>query len=251
MPDLRTFLLTALLVVFGSVVSGLAGFGFGIAVMPFMLLLYPPKVAVAITPVITSIGLLFQWTRVRRDADLKLAGRLILVAVIGIPLGTFILVGINPAYLKLLVGLAVVAAIVVQAATRRADDPAHVPSTPTTLCGGFAAGVLAATVGQPGIAIGLLMAWTRLDKRVVRGTIVTVLVVTQVFTVANLLWQKVLSLPTLWTGLILTPFYLVGLFIGNKGFHLASHGTYRRVLLGVLTLSAVSAVVNGVNSLVH
>jgi uncharacterized membrane protein YfcA len=229
----------------------MAGFGFGIAVMPFMLLLYPPKVAVAITPVITMLGLLIQWTRVRHDADKQLAGRLILGAVVGIPLGTLVLVAINPVHLKLLIGVAVVVAITLQVAKGRTDGPPQVPSRLTALGGGFAAGLLSATVGQPGIPIGLLMAWTRLDKRVVRGTMVTFLVVTQIFTVANLLWQNVMPLPALWTGLALMPFYLIGLAIGNRGFHLASQAAYRRILLGVLTVSAVTGVVNGISALLH
>ncbi|HYG56784.1 MAG TPA: TSUP family transporter, partial [Symbiobacteriaceae bacterium] len=69
MPDMTTFALTALLVVCGSIVSGMAGFGFGITVMPFMLLLYPPKVAVALTPVIVMAGIVIQWLKVRKDAD--------------------------------------------------------------------------------------------------------------------------------------------------------------------------------------
>jgi uncharacterized membrane protein YfcA len=229
----------------------MAGFGFGIAVMPFMLLLYPPKLAVAITPVITMLGLLIQWTRVRHDADKQLAGRLILGAVVGIPLGTMVLVAINPVHLKLLIGVAVVAAITVQVLKGRTDGPPQIPSRTIGLGGGFAAGLLAATVGQPGIPIGLLMAWTRLDKRVVRGTMVTFLMVTQIFTISSLWWQKVLPMPSLLTGLALTPFYLVGLAIGNRGFHLASQVAYRRILLGVLTVSAVTGVVNGIIALMH
>lgn len=249
MPDMTTFALTALLVIFGSIVSGLAGFGFGIAVMPFMLLLYPPKVAVAVTPVITCIGLFLQWTRIRHDAAPVLSKRLILGALAGIPLGGVILVGISPVHLKLLIGLAVVAAILVQVVTHRTDGPPQSPGRWVSLGSGFGAGLLAATVGQPGIPVGLLMAWTRLDKRAVRGTMVTFLVVTQTATVVNLYLQKVLTLSTLWTGLLLMPFYLVGLSIGNRGFHLASQGTYRRVLLGVLTVSAITGVVNGISAL--
>jgi|GEM_PF-6816777 len=249
MPDMTTFALTALLVVFGSIVSGLAGFGFGIAVMPFMLLLYPPKVAVAITPVISCLGLFIQWTNVRKDADPVLARRLIIGSLCGIPLGGLILVAISPVHLKLLIGVAVVVAITVQLASRRTDGPPQQPSQWVALGGGLGAGLLASTVGQPGIPIGLLMAWTRLDKKTVRGTMVTFLVVTQVVTVINLFWQKVLTPPILWTGLLLMPFYLVGLSIGNRGFQVASQGTYRRVLLGVLTISAITGVVNGINAL--
>lgn len=246
---MTTFALTALLVIFGSIVSGMAGFGFGIAVMPFMLLLYPPKVAVAITPVITFLGLTYQWTNVRRDADPQLAKWLILGALAGIPLGAIILVSINPNQLKLLIGVAVVVAIVVQLTQKSTGGQVQTPSRWVALGTGFGGGLLASTVGQPGIPPGLLMAWSRLDKRVVRGTMVTFLMVTQTTTVINLYLKGVLTLPTLATGLLMIPFYLIGLHIGGRGFKVASQGTYRRVLLGVLGISAVTGVVNGISAL--
>lgn len=249
LPDMTTFALTALLVIFGSIVSGMAGFGFGIAVMPFMLLLYPPKVAVAITPVITFLGLTYQWTNVRRDADPPLAKWLILGALAGIPLGAIILVSINPNQLKLLIGVAVVVAIVVQLTQKSTGGQVQTPSRWVALGTGFGGGLLASTVGQPGIPPGLLMAWSRLDKRVVRGTMVTFLMVTQTTTVINLYLKGVLTLPTLATGLLMIPFYLIGLHIGGRGFKVASQGTYRRVLLGVLGISAVTGVVNGISAL--
>ncbi|HYF92890.1 MAG TPA: sulfite exporter TauE/SafE family protein [Symbiobacteriaceae bacterium] len=246
---MTTFALTALLVTLGSVVSGMAGFGFGIAVMPFMLMLYPPKVAVCLTPVISLGGLFLQWTRVRRDADPFVAKHLVIGAVLGIPLGVFLLVAINPLQVKLLVGLAVVVAIIAQVTTGKTEGPALRPGRWLTLAGGFGGGLLASTVGQPGIPVGLLMAWTRLDKTVVRGTMVTFLVVTQLVAVINLFLQKVLSPSVLGTGFLLMPFYLLGLSIGNKGFKVASQGLYRRLLLGLLTVSAVTGVVNGISAL--
>ncbi len=249
-PEPSTLLITGLLVTVGATVSAMAGFGFGIALMPFMVLLYPPTEAVALTLSIALCGVCIQWLRVRQHADYRLAARLIAGTLLGVPLGGYILSIISPAVLKALIGSAVVVAAVLNLTRRSNPDlPPRQPSAALALTTGFGAGILATTVGQPGIAVASLMAWTRLDKQVVRATLVTYFIFADLGSLATFYVKGILSQELAVTVLLLVPFYLIGLFAGDWGFRRSGQLAYRRLVLGVLSASALMGLLNGVTAL--
>ncbi len=250
MAPLTLFLITGLLVLFGATVASLTGFGFAIAIMPFMLLLYPPTVAVPLTTLVAACGNLMQWLRIRRDIDWRLVGLLTLGAVFGLPLGSYVLIAVDPGILKALIGLGVLASAIMTL-LRREDPgmPAGHPGTVVTLLTGFGSGILATSVGQPGLLTALFMARTRMEKTVVRATLVCFFLLTNAGSLTTLFYQRVFNPDLGVTGLSLAPFYWIGLALGDVGFRRSTQALHRRLSLGVLVVTSVLGVINGISAL--
>lgn len=245
-----TFVLTAILVLFGATVSSMAGFGFNIVIMPFLLMLYPAKTAVALSLCVALCGVLLQWLRVRQHVNYGLTLRLCVGALFGVPLGTLVLTLVTAATLKLLVGLSVLTAVIVTVVRRQDPDlPLPAPRTASVMITGFLSGLLAGSVGQAGTPVALLMARTGLDKAVVRATLVTFFVAVDFGALVALERTGVLTGEIVRTAAWLVPAYAVGLMLGDYGFKRSNQGTYRRLVLGVLSTAAVIGVVNGLTAL--
>lgn len=248
---ISTLVLTALLVIVGAAISGMAGFGFAIVTMPFYLMLYPPKTAVAISVCCSLCGVLVQLSRVRRHVHVSLVARLAAGALLGLPLGGLVLAAINPLHLKLLIGLAVLVAATLGLVRREQPDlPTRQPPTWVALAAGFAGGLLNATVAQPGPPVSFLLTWARLDKAVVRATLVGFFAFTYTGSMITLARGHIVTWQLALTGFGMLPFYLAGLTVGDRIFHRISQGAYRRVVLGVLSLAALVAVGSSLAALV-
>lgn len=245
------FILTAIVVVCGATVSSMAGFGFIIVTMPFLLMLHPAKTAVALSLSIALCGVLIQWFRVRQHVDYRLTAKLCLGALFGVPLGSYILSAVDPTLLKLLVGLSVLVGAGLHVLRREEPNlPPRVPSSGMLLAAGFTSGVLAASVGQSGPPVAFVLAWARLDKAVVRATLVTFFVAVDFGSLFAMSRTGVLTREIVLTALGMVPFYVVGLFLGDYFFKRSNQGAYRRLIMAVLTVAAVMAVINGLSVLV-
>lgn len=250
LPDPITFALMALLVTGGAIISGMAGFGFGISIMPFLVLIYPPKLAVPMVMVLVTVGVIIQYLRIRTHTDYGLVLRMAIGMVVAMPLGTYVLQVISQTALKGMIGLAVLVAAVLSLVRRdEADLPPRRPGLGVSLGGGFLGGLLSTTVAQPGIPIAFLISWSRLPKEVARATIVTFFVLNDVASVASFAISGALTRDVLLTGAALFPFYLLGYFMGDRSFYRVSQIAYRRLVLGVLVAAAIMGVVNGVTAL--
>lgn len=250
MPDAITFVLMALLVTGGAVISGMAGFGFGISIMPFLVLLYPPKQAVPMLMVLVTVGVIIQYLRIRAHTDYGMVIRMSLGMVVAMPLGTYVLQVISQNALKGLIGLTVLVAAILSLVRRNEEDlPPRRPPLGVSLGAGFLGGLLSTTVAQPGIPIAFLINWSRLDKDAARATIVTFFVLNDIASVASFAISGALTRGVLLTAAALFPFYLLGYFMGDRSFHRVSQIAYRRLVLGVLVVAAVMGIVNGVTAL--
>lgn len=245
-----TFVLTGILIASGAVLSACTGFGFVIATLPIMVMLYPPKSAVALVLVVGFSGVLIQWFRVRYHMSKRLAVLLCLGSAMGIPLGGMVMVLIDPATLKALIGISVlVAAALLLLRRTDADLPVRRPHSLAALATGFGAGVLSTSVGQSGPPIALLLSWTREDKAVVRATLVTFFVFTNGFALLTLFLNGILTTEIALTGVGLVPFYVIGLILGDRVFNRTSQALYQRLVTGVISVAAVIGLINGISAL--
>jgi len=245
------FVVSALLVVLGSTISTMAGFGFGIVTIPFLLIFYPAKVAIALNLVVAASGAVIQWYRVRRQADYGLVARLCAGVVVGLPLGGLVITAIDPALLKALIGLAVLSGALLTLIRSTGFDLApRQPGLPFTMSAGLAAGLLSTTVGQPGLAVASFMAWTRWDKTVVRATLYAFFVFSHFGSLVTLAAAGTLTREVGWTGISLVPFYFLGILLGDIGFRRSTQAFHRQLTMAVMAVAALLGLYNGVSALI-
>lgn len=248
--DPNTLLLTVMLVILGALISGAAGFGFMLVTVPFLILLYPPKVGIALAISIGICGVLVQFLRVRQFVSLRLVAPLAAGAVVGVTVGAPIFAAIDPNMLKVLVGATVMVAALLQLISRQPLDlPARIPSLPAVAGAGLLGGILSITTGQAGPPVVYLLAWSRLDKAVVRATLVTFFLMVNAMSLVALARTGVLTVQIGLTGVAMLPAYLTGLLLGDQVFKRTGQGAYRKVILAVLLVAALAGLINGVNAL--
>ena len=230
----------AVVVFLGGVLRGFTGFGFALAVVPTLSLILPP---VEIVPAIAAIGIpagLFLVGRIARTADWRSIRHLIVGAVPGVPFGVWALASLSGDAMRVVIGIIVMAAVFL---LWRGFRFRQQPPTPARIGMGFLSGLIngATTMGGPPAIIYYLA----LPGAVAIGR-ASILIyffflacaTTATNWIAGLLTPKVL----VWTALML-PCFLVGSWLGDRGFDKSNADTYRRVALVALALVAVVAIV--------
>ena len=112
---------TAQLIVVGSAVfvaallQIVAGFGFALLGVPLMTLAIEPKVAVVVSALTGVLVTTWQAIHSRADADKVLVRRLTAAAYVGMPFGLLVFITVNDNVLRLLLGVAVLVAVVMLA----------------------------------------------------------------------------------------------------------------------------------------
>ncbi|MGE5672641.1 MAG: sulfite exporter TauE/SafE family protein [Mycobacterium leprae] len=245
----QTLWLAALLITFGAAVATMIGFGFAIAIMPAMLLLYPPRVAVPLVLAVSACGSLVQWYRNRQDADYPLVVQLVLGALVGLPLGGFVLQMLAAPMMKAVIGLCALAAILATVGSRGPVRGPRRPGLIPTVGTGLSAGVLATATGQSGLAVSLLMAWAGWEKQRARATLFAYFTAVNTAALPTLMLQGVLAPRILWLALLLSPCYILGMILGEVGFRRLGQEGFRFLMLAMLSLSAVLSLMRGLVAL--
>lgn len=96
--------LIVVLIFFASIVQSLAGFGYGMVLVPLALLFVKPSLIIPISLITGNILNLILLLQYRRSINKQMAGFLLLGGLLLTPLGVKALISINPDLIKLSVG---------------------------------------------------------------------------------------------------------------------------------------------------
>ncbi len=146
MLDPGALVLVAVAVFVGSALNSLVGFGFALATVPLMAIAVGPKEAVVLS---AMFGLLSNGgvaLRHRDEAVVPVFRRIVLGALVGMPLGLVVILAVPEAALQAAIGVVVLVGVVVLGRGWVIHDP---PSW-VDLATGLATGVLNTSVGVSG-----------------------------------------------------------------------------------------------------
>lgn len=136
----------AIAIFFASSTQVIAGFGFGLLSMPIMTLAIPVEQAVVVSTLLSMASTLWMGWHLRADIDRPIAKRITLAALVGMPLGLWILSVVSDRALRLTLGVSVLIATVLLV---RRINLAHVgPRLDIAL--GFVSGVLNTSLSTNG-----------------------------------------------------------------------------------------------------
>jgi uncharacterized protein len=234
---LGLFLFAAFL---GGFASGLAGFAMGFVVSGLWLHILTP---VQTTALIVGYGLLTQgygvWKLRHTLARDKLAP-FIIGTLIGVPVGTVLLTWLNPAYLRIGVGVLLV---IYGAYGLMQPKLAPVSASPSADAGiGFANGMLAGLTGLPGFLITIwcqLRGWPKdLQRAVFQPVMLAAIAVNLVsLGIAGAITVDILRLYAL--GL---PAMAAGLWLGFRLYGKLDDTAFRKLLLVLLLLAGLGLI---------
>jgi uncharacterized protein len=228
----------------GGLTSGLAGFAMGFVVSGIWLHIITPIQTVTL---IVGYGFFTQgygvW-KLRHALSWRNVAPYIIGGAIGVPIGTMLLTSINPAYLRIGVGV-----LLVLYSSYGLARPVLKPVQAGALADGgigFLNGLVSGLTGLPGLVVTIwcqIRGWPKdVQRTIFQPVMLGAIAVNAVsLTIAGTITAETVRLYVL--GL---PFLLAGLWSGFKLYGKLDDAAFRRVILLLLMLSGLALIVPAV-----
>jgi uncharacterized protein len=238
-----TFAFAAAVTAVCAVVRGYSGFGMGLMIVPLLSLVLAPAEAVIIVLIFGVTVALRQLPGLWTHIDWRGLRLLLPTAILTTPAGTWLLGLASPTALRLgLSATVVVVAILFLVGFRLTGTPGRA----TVLATGAVAGVMNGVAGLSGPALVFLYL-TRADSLSVgRATLIAFFFVTDAAALAFAWIGDLVARDTAVTALLLIPFLLAGVLLGERAFRGTSPERFRRVVLWLLILTGIAGSVRAV-----
>lgn len=219
-----------------GLMRGFSGFGSAMMLSPVYAILYGPAAMVAIITIM-EMAISFQLApSVRRNVQWDFVVPVSLAALVCMPAGLYLLTTLDPQLLTRGVAGVVLLFVLVMLSGWRYHGPKVLPITVVV---GALSGVLLATTSMGGPLV-LIYMLTGPDKAVTnRANIIFYFLIIESGLVALMLWLDLFAPATAVRAFALVPVYLLGGWLGARGFRMSSEKLYRRVALAVLTAVAL------------
>ncbi|MGV2864571.1 sulfite exporter TauE/SafE family protein [Achromobacter sp. AGC39] len=241
------------LVVLGAVaagfVQGLSGFGFGMVAMSFWAWTIDPRLAAAMTVFGALTGQLLAAFTVRRGFSWSNLLPFVLGGLVGIPIGVKVLPHLDPLIFKTFIGaLLAVWCPIMLFATRlpRITAGGKVADGVVGAMGGIMGGI----GGFTGVIPTLWCTLRGFERDVQRSVIQNFNLSMLAVTMASYIVTGVVTTDMLPLFAIIVPAMLVPTLLGARVYVGISDVTFRRVVLGLLTLSGIALLVSSVPKLI-
>jgi uncharacterized membrane protein YfcA len=225
-----------------GLVRGLSGFGAGLVMVPLLLLLAPPAVAVPAASLAAFLGALPQLPGAWRAADRGLLLRLTLAATLALPLGIALLLAVPGPVLARSVGAFVMLSSLALAAARGWGAR---PTAGRTLLTGAACGLAGGVSGLPGPPVVLYLLACRLPAATARGTLIAFLTAAGAIQLAGFGAAGLVGAPAATLAAALVPGMVLFGWAGERLFRLTGDRHYRAVAVALLLATGAAALLDG------
>ena len=225
----------------GGVTTGLAGFAMGLVVSGIWLHILTP---VQTASLIIGYGLLVQGYgifKLRHAFDWRKLAPFIIGGTIGVPIGTMLLTYLNPAYLRLGVGVLLVLYSIyglVQPALKPVQS-----GIPADTGIGFLNGLLGGLTGLAGVIVAIWCQVQGWPKDVQRAIYQPVIFTAFAMSAVWLGVSGAISVDIVKLFLFGVPVLLAGVWLGMRLYGRLDEATFRRIILILLLLSGIFLVV--------
>lgn len=220
----------------GGLVRGITGFGGAMVMSPPLALLLGPRLTVAVVLVLESIVAAQMLVRTQRLVSWRVIGPILLSACAAVPLGTLILVTVDPALIRRAIAVTVIVfSLALLRGWRHAGRHRLIGSLGLGALSGTMLG--ATSVGAPPVILYLLSGPDPVATT--RANLTLYVTVTSLVAIVLLWYHSVLDAQAGWTSLWLAPAYYGGLLAGVRLFPRFSDTRFRQLTL--LVLICVSA----------
>jgi uncharacterized membrane protein YfcA len=233
-------LAVAAVVVFAGAVQLTTGFGFALAAVPLMALAIDPHDAVIITLALATFSNGYQAFEGRAAGDRPVALRMLAGAALGLPIGLWVFVVADPAVLRLGIGIAVIGAVV---ALARGVDLREA-SAALDVASGVVSGALTTSVGTNGPPLVFVLQARDFPPDRFRATITRVFFVLDIGSIVVFGLAGEIDRGIVEAVAVALPALFVGAVVGVRLRSRLDPRRFRRTVMVLLVLAAVSAIVS-------
>ena len=219
-----------------GVIRGITGFGGAMVMSPPLALLLGPLVTVPVVLLLESVAAAPMLLQTRREVRWNVIGPILATAVFMIPVGTYLLVSIDPQVMRrVIAAVVIVFSLLLLGGWRYAGSQRLATSLGL---GAFSGGMVGATsMGGPPVILYLLAGPDPIE--VTRANLTYYVGFISLAAVAVLWLNGILGPGGLWLALALAPGYYIGMVLGIKLFSRFNDQRFRRFTLLFMMVVAI------------
>lgn len=232
--------LIAAAVLLGGFLRGFVGFGAALVSVPVISLVVGPRIAVAVVTIMGLPSIVQLLPDAVRHSERRIVLPMALAIFAATPIGTWILVSVDPAIMKMVISAAVVILVGFLSMGWKLGDKV---GTGVLLFAGTMGGLvqgLAGIGGPPVVAVALARAGPPERQR---GNVLAVMTAIVLASIPPLSAYGLLTQQAIVIGLALLPLYFVATWVGSRYFSTGGRHHYRRAAMAMLAVIGLTTFV--------
>jgi uncharacterized protein len=242
-----------ILVALAGLIIGLSkgglGAPLGAIIAPMLTVAFRTSEAVSLTLPLLIVGDLFALSAYWRQWNLRyIALMLPPAAIIGITLGTWLLVNLNDNALKIILGLFTLLFVAIKVFGDRLLEATYQPRDWHAVVAGAVSGLASAVANAGGTPYTVYMMLQKLNPLTFVGTMTLYFFLLNVLKLPGYIAAGLLDLEKLATLAPALPFIPIGVFLGRYVVNRINRAAFERILLVVLTIAALLLLQSGLSS---
>lgn len=229
-----------------GLIQGLTGFGLALVSVSILINFLSPKLVVptvVILSIFTNIIILFE---ARKWVDLRRIWPLMMAGIVGMPLGTYLLVVLDASILKVFIG-AVIAlfAIAFLMGFKKQIRNEKLAFAPV----GFISGLLQGSTSLSGPPVILFFVNQGVEKQVFRANLVAYFTVLSLATIPVFVLGGIITKEVINHVLWFLPAMIIGVIAGIKLAHKVDEKLFRNLALIIVTIAGLLSIASGLGIL--
>lgn len=229
-------------VYFAGVTQGLTGFGFSLVSVPILVAILTPRTVIPVVLLLSVLLNLQLYIHVRKAADLRRIAPLVVTGIASMPVGTWLLVRLDVAVIKLVVGVVIlIFSLAFLTGFRRESENERLGLSLV----GLASGTLNGMISMSGPPVILFLTNQGVAKQAFRASLITYFLFLNLATVPVFLAGGLLSGQVLKYALASVPALILGAYTGNRLVHRIPEHHFRTVVLLVVIIAGVMSALSG------
>ena len=242
MTTLEIILLAGFIVALGHFIKGLSGFASALFAIPLLAIFLDIKFVVPVFLLFDFVSGIILTIQTRGFIDRKEALLLLLGLVIGTGIGTYFLVSFGDVALKRVFGgLVILFALKIfiwnNESAKKQINRIWAPVS------GFLGGCVGGMFGLNGPPMVLYLTHQLKDKQVFRATLYTVFFADACYRLILYSFSRLITIEVIKFALYLTPFLLIGLFVGSKLHTKIKESIFQRIIATILLVTGIFLIV--------
>jgi uncharacterized membrane protein YfcA len=232
----RRFLIALAIATISGLVRGFSGFGSALIYMPLIAAVYDPRIAaVTLLLVDFTCSTPFVIGQLRRCTWSEVIP-ISIAMVVTVPLGTWLLVVLDPIVLRWAISILVLGLVIVLISGWRYRGPSTLPITTGV---GFVAGIGAGAAQIAGPPVILYWMSRGNNAATLRANLMVFFLICSLVLIAVYAAQGLFTARPIALAMLFGPTYIAGVAIGARSFRAASDRLYRNVAYAICLLAAL------------
>ncbi|MCK5038664.1 MAG: sulfite exporter TauE/SafE family protein [Thermoplasmata archaeon] len=236
-------IIAIIMLFFAGLVQGLAGFGFSMVSIPILIIIIEPQLLTPTIIIHSVIINIFLFIKVRKDVQLGRIWPLVLAAIAGIPIGTWLLTTVDSDILRLFVGLFIMLIGLAYIKNFRIEiKNERLAFLPV----GFISGILNGSITLSGPPVVLTLTNQGVEKKTFRANMIAYFMLLNLATLPFHFARGLFTDVCINLSFMLLPGMILGAFIGTMLVKKVDEKNFKKMVLVMVTVSGLISMTTGI-----